>query len=294
MGEKKPTNPKDSLGVKKVPLHCVPSAPLFELGLAMMEGGRKYGSHNYRDVGVRMSVYYDAVMRHLIAWWEGENIDPDSGVHHVIKAIACLFVLRDSMIMDNCEDDRPIKYTNGLDMNKLNKQAEALIKKYPQSAKPFLEKDKHKKCNINTKCCNNCTKRKMMDKEKFKIYVSHSIRGPKGCNASDADMKKNCERIIKVVEKLRKLHPEIDFYVPAEHEDFVQKAYKKKYITEDQILKIDCEIIDECDMVAIFTPSDDPIVQGGRLVEKSHAFTTGKPVYQFRDFAELDNYLTKL
>lgn len=138
----KPTNPKDALGVKKVPLHCVPSVPLFEIGLAMMEGGRKYGAHNYRSMGVRMSVYYDAVMRHLIAWWEGEDIDPDSGLHHVIKAIASLFVLRDSMVMGNCEDDRPIKYPNGLDINKLNKLAEGLIKKYPDCAEPFLEKQK--------------------------------------------------------------------------------------------------------------------------------------------------------
>ena len=139
-GAKKPTNPKDALGIKKVPLHCIPSAPLFELGLAMMEGGRKYGTHNYRAIGVRMSTYYDAVLRHVIAWWEGEDIDPDSGIHHIVKAIASLFVLRDSMFMKNCEDDRPVKYPDGLDMDKLNKLTENLIKKYPNCAKPFLEK----------------------------------------------------------------------------------------------------------------------------------------------------------
>lgn len=137
---KKPTNPKEALGIAKVPMHCVPSAPLLEVALAMMEGGRKYGTHNYREMGVRVSTYYDAVMRHIIAWWEGEDIDPDSGVHHVVKAIACLFVLRDSMCMGNCKDDRPIKYAGGLDMSKLNKLAEGLIEKYPTCAKPFLEK----------------------------------------------------------------------------------------------------------------------------------------------------------
>lgn len=140
MSAKKSTNPKEALGIAKVPMHCVPSAPLLEVALAMMEGGRKYGTHNYRDMGVRVSTYYDAVMRHIIAWWEGEDIDPDSGVHHVVKAIACLFVLRDSMCMGNCKDDRPIKYAGGLDMSKLNKLAEGLIEKYPTCAKPFLEK----------------------------------------------------------------------------------------------------------------------------------------------------------
>jgi len=139
----KPTNPKDALGIKKVPFHCVPCGPLMELGLAMMEGGRKYGSHNYRSVGVRSSVYYDAVIRHLMAWWEGEDIDPDSGVFHIIKAIACLFVLRDSMLMGNCEDDRPLKYPEGLDISQLNKQAEEIIQKYPYCVKPFTEKGKN-------------------------------------------------------------------------------------------------------------------------------------------------------
>lgn len=151
MPETKPTNPKDALGIKKVPMHCVPSAPLLEVGLAMMEGGRKYGTHNYRDMGVRMSTYYDAVWRHLIAWWENENIDPDSGVHHVVKAIACLFVLRDSMIMGNCEDDRPIKYANGMGMGELNELAAGLIVKYPECAKPFLQAE------TKERLCHKCS-----------------------------------------------------------------------------------------------------------------------------------------
>lgn len=138
----KPTNPKDALGIKKIPLHCIPSAPLLELGLSMMEGGRKYGTHNYRAIGVRFSTYFDAATRHIIDWWEGEDIDPDSGVHHIAKAIASLVVLRDSMFMENYEDDRPVKYPNGLNMDEFNKQAEKLIEKYPDCVKPFLEHEK--------------------------------------------------------------------------------------------------------------------------------------------------------
>lgn len=139
---KKQTNPKGALGVKKVPLHCVPCGPLLEMGLAMMEGGRKYGTHNYRPMGVRASVYYNAAMRHLIDWWEGEDIDPDSGIHHIIKAAACIFVLRDSMLMGNFNDDRPFRYPNGLNISKFNKQAAEMIKKYPKCADPYLEKEK--------------------------------------------------------------------------------------------------------------------------------------------------------
>ena len=131
------SNPKDSLGIKKAPLHCIPCGPLFELGLAMLEGARKYGSHNYRVVGVRASVYYDAALRHLGAYWEGEEIDPDSGLPHIVKAIACLVVLRDSQLMGNCKDDRPVRYPDGLDFNRLNEQAYSVIQKYPDCKEPF-------------------------------------------------------------------------------------------------------------------------------------------------------------
>jgi hypothetical protein len=136
----KETNPKDSLGIKKVPMHCVSARVMMELGLAMFEGSRKYGTHNYRSMGVRASVYYDATMRHLMDWWEGTDIDADSGVSHIVKAIAGLVVLRDSMIMENWEDDRPIRLPGGLGITSLNEQAGKIIEKYPVSKDPYTEK----------------------------------------------------------------------------------------------------------------------------------------------------------
>lgn len=103
----KPTNPKDAIGIRKAPLSVVPMGVVAELGVAMLEGASKYGRHNYRGVGVRASVYFDATMRHLISWWEGEDIDPDSGMSHITKAIASLTVLRDAMLHGKCTDDRP-------------------------------------------------------------------------------------------------------------------------------------------------------------------------------------------
>lgn len=106
-GGTKPTNPKDSIGVRKAPLSCVPMNVIAEMGIGMLEGAAKYGRHNYRGVGVRTSVYFDAAMRHLIAFWEGEDIDADSGLSHVAKAMVTLAVLRDSQMRGNCVDDRP-------------------------------------------------------------------------------------------------------------------------------------------------------------------------------------------
>lgn len=130
---KKDTNPKDAVGIRKVPTSCVPANVKMELGLAMMEGALKYGRHNYRDAGVRASVYYDGANRHLDAWWEGEDLDPDSGLSHVTKAIASLVVLRDCMMRGNVVDDRPPKSPDGW-LSRMNEGASTLIDRYPVPA----------------------------------------------------------------------------------------------------------------------------------------------------------------
>lgn len=103
----KQTNPKDMVGVRKAPMSTVPANVLAEIGVAMLEGASKYGRHNYRAVGVRGSVYYDGTMRHLMDWWEGQDLDPDSGMSHITKAITSLVVLRDAMLQGKFTDDRP-------------------------------------------------------------------------------------------------------------------------------------------------------------------------------------------
>jgi len=104
----------------------------------MLEGARKYGRHNYRVVGARASVYYDAVIaRHLMPWWEGQDIDPDSGLSHITKAIAGLLVLRDSMLKGNWIDDRPVR--NEIDLTELNRKAAEIIDRYPNAEIPFTE-----------------------------------------------------------------------------------------------------------------------------------------------------------
>lgn len=138
----KDTNPKEGLGIKKVPTHCIPTGPLLQLGLAMMEGGRKYGAHNYRVMGAKHSVYMDAIERHRLAHLEGEDIDPDSGLYHLAKIMGCCVVLLDSIMMGNDIDDRPMQYPNGLDLNYFNELAAKIIEKYPDCEAPYTELNK--------------------------------------------------------------------------------------------------------------------------------------------------------
>ena len=134
----KPSNPKDSVGIKKVFFSVIPWGVVAELGLALLEGARKYGRHNYRAIGVRASVYYDATLRHLSDWWEGTDVDPDSGLNHVTKAIASLTVLRDAMINGNWEDDRPPRLPEGW-LQELNRKAAEVVEKYPNAATTYTE-----------------------------------------------------------------------------------------------------------------------------------------------------------
>lgn len=136
----KASNPKDQVGVKKAPISTVPANVMLEIGLAMLEGGCKYGRHNYRKAGVRASVYYDAVVgRHLFGWWEGQDLDPDSGLSHITKAIAGLMVLRDAMMNNKWTDDRPIKVVNQNWVQDMNEQAKVIIEKYPEPKEPFTQ-----------------------------------------------------------------------------------------------------------------------------------------------------------
>lgn len=135
----KVTNPKDTVGIRKVPMHVVSAPVVMEMALGMMEGSRKYGSHNYRVAGVRASVYYDAAMRHLTDWWEGTDIDKASGLSHISKAMSCLHVLRDAMMNDMWNDDRPPKFKNQDWIDEMNRLAGEIIDKYPESVAPYTE-----------------------------------------------------------------------------------------------------------------------------------------------------------
>lgn len=140
----KDTNPKDAVGVKKWRQYCtVPTTIIWELGVAMLEGARKYGRHNYRVTGVRASVYVDAAKGHIDCFWEGQDIDPDSGLHHITKAMASLVVLRDAMIQNKFVDDRPPKTDVDAMAAELQQRVEEIFERYPDAKPAFLEGDQH-------------------------------------------------------------------------------------------------------------------------------------------------------
>lgn len=106
MTDTKPTNPKDLIGSGKLPLHLWPVTATALGSLGLLDGMLKYGRSNFRAVGVRASIYYDAASRHLNAWFEGEAVDPDSGLPHLAHALACLAIIVDAEAAGKLNDDR--------------------------------------------------------------------------------------------------------------------------------------------------------------------------------------------
>lgn len=103
----KPSNPKDSIGSKKLPLELVPDTIEVEVALAYLEGALKYGRYNWRVAGVRSSIYYAAMKRHQKKWWNGENGDKATRVKHLASIIACAGIVLDAELCGKLEDDRP-------------------------------------------------------------------------------------------------------------------------------------------------------------------------------------------
>ncbi len=102
----KPSNPKDIIGSNKLPLHLWPQTATAYGCLALLDGMLKYGRSNWRAVGVNATIYYDALDRHITAWFEGEDIDPDSGLPHLAHALACLAILVDAQAAGKLNDNR--------------------------------------------------------------------------------------------------------------------------------------------------------------------------------------------
>jgi hypothetical protein len=106
VGETKPTNPKDLIGSDKLPLHLWPGTASMMGCLGLLDGMLKYGRSNWREAGVRYSIYADAAKRHIDAVFEGEDNDPDSGLPHEAHALACLAIIVDAKAAGKLVDDR--------------------------------------------------------------------------------------------------------------------------------------------------------------------------------------------
>jgi hypothetical protein len=93
---------------EKPPIHLIPTEVLRSVATVLGFGAKKYAEHNWRDdLNVTaQSRTYSSIQRHLFAWLEGQDIDPDSGLHHIDHAITQAIILKMSILYAPEMDDR--------------------------------------------------------------------------------------------------------------------------------------------------------------------------------------------
>jgi hypothetical protein len=104
------TDAKETAGYKKPQLHQITPAAQEEEALALEHGANKYGERNWlQGDGINMSPYLSAMKRHIDAILDGEDIDPESGVHHLGHIRAGAGILLDARRHGKLIDNRSIR-----------------------------------------------------------------------------------------------------------------------------------------------------------------------------------------
>jgi hypothetical protein len=71
----------------------LPPGPINELVKVLTHGAEKYTSEGWKTVDPFIERYYAACLRHLWSWRMGEQLDPESGLHHLAHAMCNLVFL---------------------------------------------------------------------------------------------------------------------------------------------------------------------------------------------------------
>jgi len=91
----------------KIRMELLPVDALRGIASIFTFGAKKYASWNWAN-GIQYSRLYGAMLRHLTAWYSGEENDPESGKSHLYHAGCCLMMLIDTQEnLDKKLDDRP-------------------------------------------------------------------------------------------------------------------------------------------------------------------------------------------
>jgi hypothetical protein len=136
----KDTNPKDQAATSRLDLSLFPDTAVAYGALAMVEGDLKYGGYNYRVKGVKFSVYVAALRRHVAKVWNGEWVDPKTGVPHLANAIGCLAVLIDAHECGVLVDDRPPIVNIDLLFDEMKTAVEYLQQIFPNGPGRYTQK----------------------------------------------------------------------------------------------------------------------------------------------------------
>lgn len=101
-------DPKKAAGDLKDPLHLLPTVAMRQTAHVLKLGADKYGVYNWRESdGVKATTYTAAIMRHLLQFTDGEDVDEESGRPHLAHIMATCSILLDAEQSGKLIDDRP-------------------------------------------------------------------------------------------------------------------------------------------------------------------------------------------
>lgn len=271
----------------------LPFYPLWRLARHYENGAVKYGDSNWKK-GIPVKTYLDSMMRHA-AKATDHMTDEDHLAAVAWNAFGAMWTIKQI-------EDRKLPFNlaegyesilNMCETPELPDTKSASLS--TQTTEPDLNAPTPPKKGWPVNPCAQCAAdaigclgtgrpRENSELRQTRIYLSHPIRGTKQGlegGALKEYVKGNNDWARKVADIIRELTPDIDLYVPAEHEEFVQLAYDKNLLTVDQILLIDTAIIDKCDAVLAVTP--ESCFSNGMLVEMSYCDVANLPCMASHD-----------
>ncbi len=77
----------------KIQWDLLPWCEVEEVVKVFQFGNTKYEKNDWMKVENKRDKYFAAALRHIIAWWNGESKDSESGLNHLAHAICCLLIL---------------------------------------------------------------------------------------------------------------------------------------------------------------------------------------------------------
>lgn len=90
----------------KLPHELLPVDALEAISRVLAYGATKYAPRNW-EKGMAWSRVYGACLRHLFAWWRGEDNDPETGLPHLSHAACCILFALAYHLRGAGVDDRP-------------------------------------------------------------------------------------------------------------------------------------------------------------------------------------------
>lgn len=76
----------------KLRYDLIPPELLEQTALVLTYGAHKYSERNW-EKGMKWGRCFGALMRHMWAWWRGEDRDPETGYSHLSHAACCIAFL---------------------------------------------------------------------------------------------------------------------------------------------------------------------------------------------------------